>query len=125
MKVFLDDERTPPEGWTLYKKPWEVIELLKAGKVTEISLDHYLGLDSYVKPNTGLDVAEFIAQGAKDGTLNRLVIYFHTCDEEVQWKMRACMRDAYDAWDDQDKIAGRESPHNFHLRIPGYTPTKP
>jgi hypothetical protein len=43
MKVFLDDERQPPPGWTLVRWPEEVIELLKAGEVESLSLDHDLG----------------------------------------------------------------------------------
>ncbi|MCH2176555.1 MAG: hypothetical protein MK193_12590 [Lentisphaeria bacterium] len=45
MKVYLDDERQTPEGWTRVYWPDEAIELLKTGKVEEISLDHDLGDD--------------------------------------------------------------------------------
>jgi len=44
MKVFLDDERDTPEGWTRVKTPEEAIELLKTDRVTHLSLDHDLGL---------------------------------------------------------------------------------
>jgi len=43
MKVFLDDERATPEGWTRVFWPAEAIALLPTGEVTEISLDHDLG----------------------------------------------------------------------------------
>ena len=43
MKVYLDDERSTPDGWVRVYWPEEAIELLKAGGVTEISLDHDLG----------------------------------------------------------------------------------
>lgn len=43
MKVYLDDERTPPEGWILVRWPEEAIALLKTGKVEALSLDHDLG----------------------------------------------------------------------------------
>ncbi|WP_404305676.1 cyclic-phosphate processing receiver domain-containing protein [Neorhodopirellula lusitana] len=43
MKVYLDDERTTPEGWHRIYWPDEAIELLKTGKVTDISLDHDRG----------------------------------------------------------------------------------
>lgn len=40
MKVFLDDERETPDGWVSVYWPQEAIELLIAGGVTGISLDH-------------------------------------------------------------------------------------
>ena len=46
MKVYLDDERTAPDGWTHVRWPDEVVDLLKTGKVTELSLDHDLGDDA-------------------------------------------------------------------------------
>ena len=45
MKVYLDDLRTPPDGWVLVQWPEEAIELLETGEVTELSLDHDLGVD--------------------------------------------------------------------------------
>ena len=47
MKVFLDDERIPPGDWVLVRWPEEAIDLLKTGKVSEISLDHDLGDDEH------------------------------------------------------------------------------
>lgn len=58
MKVYLDDERKAPSGWKLVKTPKEVINLLKTGKVTELSLDHDLGDD--VNIGTGYDVLLWI-----------------------------------------------------------------
>ena len=45
MKVYLDDGRKTPDGWYRVYWPDEAIELLKTGKVTEISFDHDLGDD--------------------------------------------------------------------------------
>lgn len=45
MKLYLDDERHPPEGWDRVSTPEEVIELLETKLVTHLSLDHDLGLD--------------------------------------------------------------------------------
>ncbi len=55
MKVYLDDERETPEGWTRVYWPYEAIELLQTGQVTEISLDHDLGDDNR---GTGYDVVQ-------------------------------------------------------------------
>lgn len=54
MKVYLDDERPTPEGWTRTYTPQETIELLKTRRVTELSLDHDLGDDEGI--GTGYDV---------------------------------------------------------------------
>ena len=43
MKLFLDDRRDAPEGWTLVRDPEEVIRLLLSETVEEASLDHDLG----------------------------------------------------------------------------------
>lgn len=44
MKLYLDDERIPPDGWVLVATPEAAIETLKTGNVTHLSLDHDLGL---------------------------------------------------------------------------------
>lgn len=59
MKVYLDDERTTPEGWVRVYWPDEAIELLKAGQVQEISLDHDLVND---ERGTGYDVVAWIEE---------------------------------------------------------------
>jgi hypothetical protein len=43
MKVFLDDVRTPPEGWVHVRWPSDVFKLLETNEVTHLSLDHDLG----------------------------------------------------------------------------------
>lgn len=43
MKIYLDDVRTTPEGWSRCYKIEEVQELLKKGGVQHLSLDHDLG----------------------------------------------------------------------------------
>ncbi len=59
MKVYLDDEREAPSGWKRVFWPEEAIELLKTGKVDEISLDHDLGDDEH---GTGYDVVLWIEE---------------------------------------------------------------
>jgi len=44
MRVYLDDVREPYEGWVLVKTAEEVITLLRAGSVAQLSLDHDLGM---------------------------------------------------------------------------------
>ena len=57
IKVFLDDERTPPDGWVLVRWQDEAIKLLQSGDVTHLSLDHDLGDD---RKGTGYDVLLWI-----------------------------------------------------------------
>lgn len=54
MKIYLDDERATPDGWTRTYTPKETIEHLKTRKVTHLSLDHDLGDDEGI--GTGYDV---------------------------------------------------------------------
>ena len=56
MRVWLDDERTAPEGWVHARTPEEAIELLRGGEVEELSLDHDLGLAVGERERTGYDV---------------------------------------------------------------------
>ncbi|MFH0736268.1 MAG: cyclic-phosphate processing receiver domain-containing protein [bacterium] len=59
MKVFLDDKRLTPMGWVSAKSPDKVIELLKTGEVTELSLDYDLGENTW---GTGYDVIIWLEQ---------------------------------------------------------------
>ncbi len=59
MKIYLDDERETPDGWTRVYWPSEAIALLEAGGVDEISLDHDLGDD---ERGTGYDVVLWIEE---------------------------------------------------------------
>jgi hypothetical protein len=59
MKVFLDDVRAAPDNWVQARWPDEVIEYLKTGEVTMISLDHDLGDD---ERGTGYDVLLWIEE---------------------------------------------------------------
>ena len=102
MQVWLDDERPAPSGWIHVKTPWEAIELLKTGNVTEISLDNDLGLLSYDPPNEGYDVAKFIEQGAITGTLPQLQVYIHTQNPVAKTKMKMAIQNAYRAWQNAD-----------------------
>ena len=56
VRVWLDDMREAPRGWVRTFTPEEVIGLLQLGKVTELSLDHDLGLDDAVSERTGYTV---------------------------------------------------------------------
>ena len=60
MKIFLDDVRDPPEGWTLVRNAAEAVGLIlnsiyEGTKIEAISLDHDLG-----EHWSGYDVACFM-----------------------------------------------------------------
>lgn len=81
MKVFLDDERTTPEGWVRVYWPGESIALLQTGQVTDISLDHDLGDDAR---GTGYD-------GALGGRVGAVAWLYATAHDGA---FRQCRRTA-------------------------------
>jgi len=60
MRVWLDDVREAPSGWTWVKTSADAIALLAGGDVAEISLDHDLGDD--VVNGTGYSVVCWIEE---------------------------------------------------------------
>ena len=63
VRVWLDDDlvdRRAPKGWTQVTTAWDAIELLKTGRVVELSLDHDLSDDK--RFGRGTDVVDFIAE---------------------------------------------------------------
>jgi deferrochelatase/peroxidase EfeB len=65
MNVFLDDVRRCPHGWVLVKSAEEVLDLLRAGDVENLSLDHDLGMRKVSKPG---EPERFIEVEANDGS---------------------------------------------------------
>lgn len=46
VRIYLDDERIPPDGWTLVKSVTALIEMIRSlgpGRLERLSLDWYLG----------------------------------------------------------------------------------
>jgi len=56
LKIYLDDSRPCPQGWTLVMSAELAIDMFKQGAVDTISLDHDLGLNK----KTGYDVVKWI-----------------------------------------------------------------
>lgn len=86
MKIYLDDEREAPEGWVHVYWPFQVIELLKTGEVTEISLDHDLGDDLR---GTGYDVILWIEEAVYTEGFEPPDIYIHSANSSARQKMHA------------------------------------
>ncbi|GAB5403271.1 MAG: hypothetical protein Aurels2KO_15020 [Aureliella sp.] len=85
-KIFLDDERPCPEGWVSARWPDQVIELLKTGNVSEVSLDHDLGDD---ERGTGYDVILWIEEAVATRGFTPPVIRIHSADVSARAKMAA------------------------------------
>jgi hypothetical protein len=63
VRVWLDDRRPPypdPDSWIWVRTPAEAIELLETGEVSELSLDHDLGLVEGDRELTGYDVVAWM-----------------------------------------------------------------
>lgn len=86
MKIYLDDERKPPEGWILVRWPDEVIEHLKSGQVTHVSLDHDLGDDNR---GTGYDVILWLEEAVVTQGFAPPIIQVHTANVSARAKMTA------------------------------------
>lgn len=86
MKVFLDDERETPPGWVRTYWPSEVIALLEAGHVDELSLDHDLGDD---ERGTGYDVIVWIEEAValRDFVPPRITV--HSANTSAVERMKA------------------------------------
>ncbi|MCS7466421.1 hypothetical protein NZK35_07000 [Stieleria sp. ICT_E10.1] len=84
MKVYLDDERETPEGWTRVYWPDDAIELLRTGQVTEISLDHDLGDDNR---GTGYDVVKWIEEQVATNHFVPPKIKVHSANISARQKM--------------------------------------
>lgn len=86
MKVFLDDERVTPEGWTRAYWPDEVIALLETGEVTHLSLDHDLGDDLR---GTGYDVVLWVEEAVATSGFQPPTIAVHSANSSARAKMLA------------------------------------
>ena len=84
MKLFLDDARAAPEGWTRAYLPDKIIELLKMNTVEIISLDHDLGDDEI---GTGYDVIIWIEKAVIQNNFKPPEIIIHTANISARKKM--------------------------------------
>jgi len=84
MKVYLDDERVTPLGWIRVYWPDEAIALLKAGHVTDISLDHDLGDD---ERGTGYDVVLWIEEAVITRQFSPPKMTVHSANPSAREKM--------------------------------------
>jgi hypothetical protein len=85
VKVYLDDARVTPSGWTRAYWPEDAIALLESGSVTELSLDHDLGDDAH---GTGYDVVLWLEEAvATRGFVPPASIVVHSSNSSARVKM--------------------------------------
>ncbi len=89
MKVYLDDVRTPPDGWFLTRTAPETVEVLENNKVTHLSLDHDLGEEPGV--GNGNDVLIWIEEQVALNGYHPPVIDIHSSNPAARLKMNAAV----------------------------------
>jgi len=83
MKIWLDDIRPAPEGWTHILTVEETLAWLQRGEVTHLDLDHDLGYEK-----TGMDVLVWIEQAiVHPTTLIPPSLYIHTMNPYAYTQM--------------------------------------
>ena len=87
VRLWLDDERPAPDGWTWVKDAASAIGHLESGLVTEASLDHDLGSGQA----SGYDVLAWVEEkAAVDPTFELPEVFIvHTMNP---WVGRGCYR---------------------------------
>lgn len=86
MKVYLDDERVTPPGWTRTYTVQETISLLKSGQVTHLSLDHDLGT-----PEDGNDVLIWLEEEVAIRNFKPPEIVIHSANPAGRREMEAAI----------------------------------
>jgi hypothetical protein len=86
IRIWLDDVRDAPDGWTRAYTAHEAIALLEAGGVVEISLDHDLGDDE--RHGTGYTVACWIEERVAIGGFEPPTIRIHSANAVGRQRMQ-------------------------------------
>ncbi len=85
MRVYLDDGREAPAGWTRTRTVEETIDWLERGEVTHLSLDHDLGDDT---KGTGYDVLLWIERQVQLWDYKPPLITIHSENASARVKMK-------------------------------------
>ena len=102
MKLYLDDERTAPDGWVQVRWPDEAIKLLQMGEVTNLSLDHDLGDD---QRGTGYDVLLWIEQEVASCQFTPPAkIEVHSANPPARKRMQAAIESIFRMYSAQDTV---------------------
>ena len=88
MRLYLDDERTPPVGWELATTAAEAIKILQEQNITDVSLDHDLG---FAENGTGYDVLLWIEEQVAFTEYIPPRISIHTANPSAYVKMKSAV----------------------------------
>lgn len=98
LKVYLDDVRKTPEGWFRVVRAEEVLTLLRANLVEEMSLDHDLGEFAFDNEDNGLGyphdgswLARQIAEDVSKGLYTLPKWYVHSANPVGAERMRSTL----------------------------------
>lgn len=109
MKVYLDDIREEPEGWTRTYTVKQTIELLKTGQVTEVSLDHDLAFlhyaGDYSKEETGYSVLLWIEEQVIKNNFVPPKMYIHTGNPSAMIRMKQAVESINKIYNERSKGA--------------------
>lgn len=98
MRIWLDDKRPMPEGFDIHMSDaFSVIDAIKGGNVTKISLDHDLGQENEV--GNGYMVAKIIEELAFYGTIQRIQWAIHSQNSVGIASMRKALERADQYWE--------------------------
>lgn len=95
MRLWLDDLRPAPDGWTHARTAAEAMALLAHGDVEEVSLDHDLGPE---EAGPGYAVAAWIEEAAAFGRIPPLRWSVHSANPVGRERMAAALESAERWW---------------------------
>lgn len=90
IKLYVDDIRSAPRGWTIARNYNSAIELLENGDVTYLSLDHDLG-----EEKTGYDIASWIERKVYMEGFIPPVIQIHSANPVGRKNIEAAIASIY------------------------------
>lgn len=93
MKLWIDDERVPPDGWVWAKTYEDAMDYINNHPVTHISFDHDLG-----QRKTGYDIAKHIEEMAVRGLMPQIDWSVHSANPVGRRNIHAAMTNADRAW---------------------------
>lgn len=93
MKLWLDDVRTAPRGWTHARNYRQAETAIRTGCVDEISFDHDLG-----ETKTGYDLAVLIEQLASQDQIGPMKWSVHSANPVGKIRIQAAMKSADKLW---------------------------
>lgn len=104
IRLFVDDLREPPAGWTVARSSAEAIAVLEAGSVAAVALDHDLGGE-----DTGLRVIEWFERAVADDPEIELPAFsIHSANPVGAARMRTAIEALIEIHADLRRIAARK-----------------